>query len=343
VVAAAVKRALVGGVGILAACLMTGVLGVIAVTGRWPVDAPRTHAEAGGILSLPVERIARIELSAGGQQAAFSREPRGGGWLVNGVATSIAVASHIDTAVRLLTTAAPRRVLAASEYSPGQLAEYGLEPPHFVLAVAEEGGNTARLGFGEATPAQNAQYVRIIGRPELYLLPRDVSEEWQLARDMAERAANLLLPVSISRVWAIEILSHGMLHRFERDTAGLWFHHVGEHVHTPGGLVHRADPGLAPLIAAELAVLDRLPFARIVARHPDAAALDSSGLEHPATVLLLYSRDTAGAVARVELGNIAPDGLDSYALIRQSDTLVIVSDDAAHHLAILLQLAGTPS
>jgi hypothetical protein len=342
VVAAAVKLAFAGSVGIVAACLMAGLLGVIAVTGRWPVDAPRTHAEAGGILSLPVERIARIELSAGEQQAVFSREPRGG-WLVSGAATEPAVASHIDAAVRLLTISAPRRVLAASEFSTLQLVEYGLDPPRFVLAVAEEGGNTARLGFGEATPAQNAQYVRIIGRPELYLLPRDVGEEWQLARDMAERAANLLLPVSIARVWAIEILSHGMLYRFERDIAGLWFHHVGQHVHTPGGLVHYADLGLAPLIAAELAVLDRLPYARIVARHPDAAALGSSGLEHPATVLLLYSRDTAGPVARVELGNTAPDRLDSYALIRQSDTLVIVPDDAARHLTILLQLAGTPS
>jgi hypothetical protein len=77
-------------------------------------------------------------------------------------------------------------VLSASEYSPGQLTEYGLDPPRFALAVAEAGGNTTRLGFGEATPAQNAQYVRIVGRPELYLLPRDVGEEWQLARDMGD-------------------------------------------------------------------------------------------------------------------------------------------------------------
>ena len=110
-----------------------------------------------------------------------------------------------------------KRVLAAGEYSPGQLAEYGLDPPHFVLAVAEGGGNTTRVGFGEATAAQNAQYVRIVGRPELYLLPRDVGEEWQLARDMGERGAKLLLPVSIAQVWAIEIVSRGTLYRFERD------------------------------------------------------------------------------------------------------------------------------
>ena len=201
-------------------------------------------------------------------------------------------------------------MLAAGEYSSAQLAEYGLDPPRFVLAVAEGDGNTKRVGFGEATPAQNAQYVRIVGRPVLYLLPRDVGEEWQLARDMGERGGNLLLPVSIAQVWAIEIVSRGVLYRFERDPAGLWFHHVGQHVHTPGGFVHHADPKLAPLIAAELAVLDSLPVARIVARHPDAASLADAGLEHPATILLLYSRDSAGPVARIELGNIAEHGAD---------------------------------
>jgi hypothetical protein len=86
-----------------------------------------------------------------------------------------------------------------------------------------------------------------------------------------------------------------------------------------------------------------VPVARIVARHPDAAGLDGAGLDHPSMIPLLYSRDTAGPVARIELGNAAADSLDRYARIQQSDTLVIVPDDTAQHLATLLQLAGTPS
>jgi hypothetical protein len=341
VVAAAVNRAFANSLGIMAACLMAGLLGAIAVSGRWPVDAPRTHVEAGGILSLAPKRVSRVEFSNGEQRAVFSRNSRQE-WLFNDAPTEPAIASHIDTAIRLLTISVPRRVLAASEYGPAQLTEYGLDPPRFALAVAE-GGNTTRLGFGEATPAQNAQYVRIAGRPELYLLPRDVGEEWQLARDMAERGDNLLLPVSIAQVWAIEIVGGGTLYRFERDPAGLWFHHVGQHVHTPGGFVHHADTTLAPLIAAELKVLERVPVARIVTRHADATALAGAGLEHPSIILLLYSRDTAGPVARIELGNAAADGLGRYARIQQSDALVIAPDDATQHLATLLQLAGTPS
>jgi hypothetical protein len=254
------------------------------------------------------------------------------------------VTNHIDTALRLLTNSAPRRVLSASEYGPHQLAEYDLDPPRFVLALSEPGGDVTRLGFGKATPAQNAQYVRIIGRPEVYLLPRDVGEEWRLARDMAERAAaDLLLPVSIAEVWAVEIISGGTLYRFERDPAGLWFHHAGQHVHTPGGFVHHADPALVPLIEAELGALDRSPVRRIVARRPDAAALTGSGLEHPTAILLLYSRDSAGPVVRIELGSTTSDGSDRYARIQQSNVLAIVPSDVSRHLAKLVQLAGTPS
>ncbi|MBV8334402.1 MAG: hypothetical protein JO358_02915 [Alphaproteobacteria bacterium] len=335
------NRVTAGGFGAAAACAMTALIGAIAFTGRWPVDAPRTHLEAGGILSLPTERVARVEFSAEGEHAVFSRKPPG--WLFNGTATGPAVTGHIDTAVRLLTVSAPRRVLAAGEYSLGRLAEYGLNPPRFVLAVAMDGGDVTRLDFGEATPAQNAQYVQIAGRPELYLLPREVVEEWQLARDMGERGANLLLPVSLAQMWAVEIVSGGAIYRFERDPAGLWFHHVGQHMHLPGGLVHQADPTLAPRIEAELVALDHLAVAQIVARRPDPAALAGFGLEHPATILLLYSRDNAGPVGRIELGNPAREGGHRYARIQQSDALVIVSDEAAQRLVTLLQLAGTPS
>jgi len=174
-------------------------------------------------------------------------------------------------------------------------------------------------------------------------LPRDVGEEWQLARDMAERGGNLVLPLSIARVWAIEIASRGVLYRFERDPDGLWFHHAGQHIHTPGGFVHHADPRVAQLIEAELAALDRLSVAQVVAAHPDAAALASSGLEHPTEILLLYSRDSAGPVARIELGNTATDGPERYARTVENDNLVIISGDATRHLAILLQLAGPSS
>jgi hypothetical protein len=339
VVVAAVRQPLATGAGIVAALVTAGLIGAIALSGRWPVDAPRAHLDAGGILSIPAERVARIEIAADGDRTVLRREP--GGWVVDGAAARPAVARHVDTALRLLAVSAPRRVLAAADYSAERLAEYGLDPPRFEVAAAERRDNSVRIGFGAATPAQNAQYVRVADRPELYLLPRDVGGEWRLARDMAIRPSGLLLPVSMAQIWAVEIVRGGVLHRFERDSEGLWFHHTGQHVHLPGGFVHKADPRQALLLAAELDALDRLPIAASVAPHPDPAALDAAGLAHPATIMLLYSRDSAGPVARIEFGNRSPGGADRYARLGQGGGLLTVPAEVERPLAVLVDLAGT--
>ena len=59
---------------------------------------------------------------------------------------------------------------------------------------------------------------------------------------LASRGADLLLPVSMAQVWAIEIVANGKLTRFERDAAETWFRHIGQHTHAAGGDVHVADP-----------------------------------------------------------------------------------------------------
>jgi Domain of unknown function (DUF4340) len=323
---------------VAAAFLMAGLIGVIALTGRWPVDAPRTHLDSGGILSLPAAQVSRIDIATGVQHVHFSRLSASG-WLVNDAPARGMVADHVAAALRILAVSAPRRVLGAGEYSAGQLAEFGLDPPRFVVAVAAAGGNSQLFGFGEATAAENAQYVRIVGRPEIYLLSRIAGEEWRFVRDTAMRAPDLLLPVPIGQIWAIEIVRGGILTRLERDPAGLWFHHV-PHPNQPG-LAHRADPKLAQQIAAELDALDRTAVAATTRPHPDAEALAAAGLVHPDTILLLYSRDTAGPVARIEFGNTVADGSLRWVRLQRADNLVTAPADAEKPLAALLQLAGT--
>jgi hypothetical protein len=158
---------------------------------------------------------------------------------------------------------------------------------------------------------------------------------------MAMRAPGRLLPVSIAQIWAVEIVSGGVLRRFERDPSGLWFHHTGQHVHLPGGFVHHADPTQAPLIAAEFDALDRLPLAATAAPHPDAATLAAAGLVHPEAILLLYSRDSAGPVARVEFGKAVADGSGRWVRLQHGDRLLTVPAGSEKPLAALLQLAGT--
>jgi len=112
-VAATVSRAFASSLGIMAACLMAGLLGVIAVSGRWPVDAPRTHVEAVGILPLSPERVSRVEFSSGEQRAVFSRDSREE-WLFNNAPTGVAIAGHIND-------------------TPSGVPQPGIEPenPHF--------------------------------------------------------------------------------------------------------------------------------------------------------------------------------------------------------------------
>jgi len=193
----------------------------------------------------------------------------------------------------------------------------------------------------------------VIGQPNLYLLSRYIGVEWQLALDMANRALPrvdpaaqsraFLLPVSFAEIWAVEVVENGALTRFERDPAGDWFHHVGQHVHKPGGFVHKADPKFAPLIAAELAGLERASVESVVARHPGDDTLGEYGLEHPSAIMLLYTRDTSTPVARVEFGKPTPDGFARYARVRETDTVVTVPVYAAAHLDKLLKLAGVQS
>jgi Domain of unknown function (DUF4340) len=177
--------------------------------------------------------------------------------------------------------------------------------------------------------------------------------EWELAVDMAqrllpagsdtnvtERPSTLLLPVSMGTIAAAEIVENGALTRFERDPEGDWFHHVGQHTHGPGAPAHKADPQLAPLLAAEFTALERASIEAVVTQHPDPDTLREFGLDHPPSIVMLYTRDSSRAVARVEFGKPTPDGLGRYARVQETDNVIIVPSYAAAHLEKLLQLAG---
>lgn len=339
-----------------AALLMAGLIGAISLSGHWPTSSALVHPHPNGILTLAPDRVTHIEVSVGEKDVSFKHRP-GGGWLVDGAEADTAVAKHIDAGLHMLTVSNPTRVFKRGDYDAAEVSEFGLDPPRMLISIAAENGETRSVGFGETTPAQNAQYVRVIGRPDLYLLARYVGVEWEVAADMAERTvpetpaqpgvarpSGFLLPVSLADIWAVEIVENGTLTRFERDPAGDWFHHVNDHVHKPGStFVHKADPAKAPLIAAELGALERASVESVVSRHPDDAMLDDLGLEHPSWIMLLYTRDVSEPVARIGFGKPTEDGFDRYARVQQTGSVVTVPRYAAAHLDKLLQIAGVKS
>lgn len=339
--------------GFAAAAIMLAVLGGISFTGRWPTDATLEHLISQGIITVPAEQVAHVDIVANGKAVRLDRT--GGSWAFGGALLDPAIAKHIDTAIRFLNISSPRRSLQPGEYDAAKIKEFRLDPPNLLVSLVARDGKASSIAFGEPTPAENSQFVHLLGQPTITLLSRYVGVEWQMALDLVERAVPavpadgkprpklLFLPMSFATIWAVEIVQNGTLTRFERDPAGDWFHHLPGHVHKPGGFIHKADPKIAPLLVAEFTALERAPVEALVAKHPDEATLAADGLEHPSTIMMMYARDSLGAVARVELGNPTPDGFGRYARVRESDNLVSVPTYVAAHLDRLLELAGVRS
>ncbi len=351
--AAAVNNRAARLVGVAAALAMVAVLAGISFTGRWPTDASLERVTGNGIITLPAEQIARVEVSAGDRNLVFEHRA-GGGWAADGTDMVAAENKHIDNAIRFLNVSDPRRTMHPGEYNAAKIIEFGLDPPKMLVSLVSRSGKRNSITFGEETPAANSQFVHVLGRPTIDLLSRYVGVEWQIALEMAERSVPavkpggarpsvLFLPMTFANIWAVEIVEAGALMRFERDPAGDWFRHVGHHVHKPGGFVHKADPKKAPLIAEEFAALQRASIELVIARHPDPVMLAKYGLDHPSVIMMLYARDLLGAVARVEFGKPTPDGFARYARVSETDSIVTVPRYVAAHVSRLLQIAGGKS
>jgi hypothetical protein len=264
------------------------------------------------------------------------------------------LASHIDAGLRFAHVSEPAREIAAGELTAGSFAEFGLDPPASVVALSTATGAVATINFGVLNPAGTSQYVRLSGAPTVYLMGRHVGAEWQVAGDMARRlrgqaepavasrGTSLLLPVSMAQVWAVEIVAGGKLTRFERDSAGNWFRHVGQHSHTANSNAHVADPAQARVIATALEGFDATAVETRVARAADAAQLAQFGLTFPTVIVLLYARDSSTALARLEFGGSA-DGLDRYARLASSGEVVTVAEFEVRRLAELLKAVGAGS
>jgi hypothetical protein len=300
---------------------------------------------------LPPEQVRRIDVAERGDLIVWQRSSEG--WTADATGTDNAVGDHIETALRFLNVSAPLRALGAGEFSDADIAEFGLDPPDQMIALVAADGGVTSVWFGALNPAQTSHYTRVVGQSAIYLMPRHVAAEWQLAADMARRHAPsgaaegerlpastaLVLPVSLAQIWAVEIVAEGNLQRFERDRAGDWFHHVGEHVHLSSADAHSADPQQAKVIAGELAAFERTPIEGMVAAADDSNVLTRAGLAHPALIVLLYARDNSQAVTRLELGKPADDGFHRYARTRDGGTIVTIPSYAAAHLTALLRLA----
>ncbi len=325
----------------------------LAFSGQWPELRSKLSSLPKGLLTIASNEVERVDIRSGAESVALRRLQ--GGWTVEGVAGALPaeLVSHIDTALKLLQVSEPSRVIPAGELAAENFAAFGLDPPSEVAVLETHSAVTATVNFGTTNPARTSHYVRLGGAPTVYLMPRYLTEEWRLLFDMARRlqgkanapiasrSADLLLPFSMAQVWAIEIVASGKLTRFERDAAGTWFRHIGQHTHTASGDVHVADPAQAMIIDAAFRGFD-VAVAEARAALGDAPHPAKYGLTLPTLIVLFYARDSSKPLARLEFGAPA-DRLDRYARLAPDGAVVTVAEFEPRRLTELLKAVGAGS
>jgi hypothetical protein len=335
----------------LGAALLILLLVALAVSGQWPGMNQMVKFTPHGLIATPLSEVTRVDIRIGQESMALSRQANH--WTIDGIlgAVPTELASHIDTALRLLQVSEPARVIPAEELTTESFAAFGLDPPTQLVVLGNSQGTIATINFGSLNPASTSQYVRLAGAATVHLLPRHVGNEWQVTADMARRlrghvepavasrATSLLLPVSLAQVWAVEIVFAGKLTRFERDGGGNWFRHVGQHSHAGGTNVHVADPDQARVIAAALEAFDQATIEKSIAHGAAARDVTRFGLALPSLIVLVYGRDNSSALARIEFG-AAADTFNRYARLAPDGDIVIVAEFEVKRLADLLKTIG---
>ena len=337
----------------LAIAVLLVLLLALVISGQWPELRRKLTSSPKGLLAIVPNGVERVDIRSGAETVALRRQA--GGWTIEGVdgAAPAELGSHIDTALRFLRVSEPSREIPAGELAAESFAAFGLDPPSEVAVLEVDSAVVATVNFGTENPAGTSHYVRLGGAPTVFLMPRHVTEEWRLVFDMARRlqgkansaiasrGPDLLLPVSMAQVWAIEIVASGKLTRFERDAAGTWFRHVGQHTHAAGGDVHVADPAQALVIDAAFRAFDAAVAEARVAPG-DAPHLAQYGLALPTLIVLFYARDSSTPLARLEFGAPA-DRLDRYARLAPDGSVVTVAEFEPRRLTELLKAVGAGS
>jgi hypothetical protein len=151
-----------------AAALAAAAIAALALSGSRPEPGLVRFEAAGVMLHIAPERVREVRVTAGGRQWQFTRA-RADEW------------RRIEGGLRLLHVSAPQRVMARDEFAGTPAAEFGLDPPRYTVSVHTADADAFVVQFGSANAQGLAQYARISGRGELFLLPRFVGAEWEAA------------------------------------------------------------------------------------------------------------------------------------------------------------------
>ena len=161
----------------VAVALAAGGLAALALHVARPDSALVRFQAAGVMQGIAPDDVTEARVTAGTRGWRFTRGDDGG-WRAAAAAQD---AARVADGVRLLHASAPQRTLEQQELGDARLAEFGLDPPRYVVTVIAPGHAAFSVRFGDSNPQGLAQYAQVAGRHELVLLPRYVGEAWEAA------------------------------------------------------------------------------------------------------------------------------------------------------------------
>lgn len=149
-----------------------------------------------------------------------------------------------------------------------------------------------------------------------------------------------LLPAPMAELGAIEIAYGGAMHRFERDSKGVWFYHAHATNAQDPNHVHQADAAIAQRIDKAFAGFENARREREFAN--DASA--NFGVNAPEMFIVIYARDGgAQPLARYSMGALAPDNFSRYVLPAGSAKVYTVATYQFDNLVALIKdMQATP-
>ena len=164
----------------------------------------------------------------------------------------------------------------------------------------------------------------------------ELNDRRQATSPTSETAAQLLVPVPVEHLGALEIADRGRLHRFERDATGAWFYH-GVHTAAESAHTHTPDPALSARIEQALAAFGRTRVERRFALDKDGGAY---GVATPEILVLVYRPHESQPLAQYAVGGIAPDTASRYVMRVGNPVVMTIPNYQIDNLQALVRAAA---
>jgi len=153
-------------------------LAAMVISGALPEQHQLVKFEAKGVMTLPPERISRVELVRGGKTAEFVRSGDSGWIREDKGPLSKDLAEKLSLAVQIMNRSGPVRVMEPAEHRGIDLREFGLDKPRLSITLSEGTVPVLRAQFGGLNPEQFLQYMAVDGRHEIFLMSLFVGQYW---------------------------------------------------------------------------------------------------------------------------------------------------------------------